>query len=249
MPVAKRSITIDDLWARKRLGTGSLSHNGTWTCATLTSHDMKKDEASTKRQLTRGKHDSDLQWSPEGKWNAFVSKRGEGKDADEAGQLYIIPADGGKARRVCNVATGVSALRWFPDSKRMAFVSWVWPELKTHAEQEKCTKAEKDDKVRATVVEHNHYRYWDHWFARGRKPHIHVVDIATGKYDNLFVRTAFHLPFQEPDAALLPVGQWLYRPTTHGGRGRQLWRLYGGLHERQCCGQALPGLRVQCWML
>ena len=25
-------------------------------------------------------------------------------------------------------ATGASALRWFPDSKRIAFVSWVWPD-------------------------------------------------------------------------------------------------------------------------
>lgn len=216
MPLSKRPITIDDLWSLKRLGTGSLSPDGAWTCATVTSHDMKKDEASTQlwllatngkaqRQLTRGKRDGDPQWSPDGKWIAFVSKRGEGKDADEGGQLYVIAADGGEARKVCNVATGVSALRWFPDSKRMAFVSWVWPELKSNAEQEKRTKTEKDDKVKATVVEHNHYRYWDHWFARGRKPHIHAVDMASGKFDDLFSGTAFHLPPQEPDAALFDI--------------------------------------------
>ena len=216
MPLSKRPITIDDLWSLKRLGTGSLSPDGAWTCATVTSHDMKKDEASTQlwllatngkaqRQLTRGKRDGDPQWSPDGKWIAFVSKRGEGKDADEGGQLYVIAADGGEARKVCNVATGVSALRWFPDSKRMAFVSWVWPELKSNAEQEKRTKTEKNDKVKATVVEHNHYRYWDHWFARGRTPHIHVVDMASGKFDDMFSGTAFHLPPQEPDAALYDI--------------------------------------------
>lgn len=216
MALNKLPITIDDLWSLKRLGTGSLSPDGQWTCSIVASYDMKKNESTsqlwllstdgkTQRQLTRGKKDSDPQWSPDGRAIAFVSKRGEGKDADAAGQVYLISPDGGEARRVAKLATGVSALRWFPDSKRLAFVSWVWPELTTQAAQEKKFKEDKDDKVQATVLEHNHYRHWDHWFARGRKPHIHVVDTASGKIRDLFAGTAFHLPPQEPDAALFDI--------------------------------------------
>lgn len=216
MPAAKTPITIDDLWSLKRLSTGSPSPDGTWTCAVVISFEMKKNESTsqlwllstdgkTQRQLTRGKRDSDPQWSPDGKWIAFVSKRGEGKDADAAGQIYLISPDGGEARRVAQVATGVSALRWFPDSKRLAFVSWVWPELTTPAAQEKKFKEDKDDKVQATVLEQNHYRHWDHWYPRGRKPHIHVVDTSSGKVRDLFAGTVFHLPPQEPDAALFDI--------------------------------------------
>ena len=216
MPASKRPITIDDLWSLKRLATGSLSPDGQWTCSVATGYDMKKNESSSQlwllstdgkiqRQLTRGKRDGDPQWSPDGQWIAFVSKRGEGKDADAAGQVYLIAPGGGEARRVAQLATGVSALRWSPDSKHLAFVSWVWPELKTQAEQEKKFKEDKDDKVQATVLEDNHYRYWDHWFARGRKPHIHVVDTRNGKVRDLFAGTAFHLPPQEPDAALFDI--------------------------------------------
>ena len=109
MPVAQRPITIEDLWSLKRLGTGSVSPDGAWTCATVTSYSVEKNEASTQlwllstdgktqRQLTRGKRDGDPHWSPDGQWIAFTATRGEGKDADEEPQLYLIAPDGGEAR-------------------------------------------------------------------------------------------------------------------------------------------------------
>jgi len=211
-----RSMTIEDLWALKRISAGSISPDGQWICATVSSFHLEKNNSTTqlflfsrdgkkKRQLTQGNHDSDPQWSPDGKWIAFISKRSQGDSTDETGQLYLIAVDGGEAQRVGYLATGVAALRWFPDSKRLACISWVWPELRGPAAQEKRLKQEKDDKVKAIIVENNHYRYWDHWFARGRKPHIHMVDIRTGTYQDLFAGSAYHLPPQEPVASQFDI--------------------------------------------
>jgi dipeptidyl aminopeptidase/acylaminoacyl peptidase len=216
MPSSKRLMTVDDLWALKRIGAATLSPDGSWACVPVTRYDMDKNDSSTQlwllstdgktqRQLTRGKRDADPQWSPDGKWIAFISKRGEGKEADEEGQLYRIAADGGEAERLTTLATGVSAPRWFPDSTQLAFVSWVWPELKTEKDQAQRLKKDKDDKVKATIVEHNHYRYWDHWFPRGRKPHLHVIDVRAGKIRDLFAGTDFHLPPSEADASQFDI--------------------------------------------
>src|SRR5436189_40885 len=80
--------------------------------------------------------------------------------------------DGGEARRLTSVATGALGLRWFPDSRRIAFISWVWPDLETDRAQAKRRKERKEAKVKAHLSERSEYRFWDHWLTDGRVPHV-----------------------------------------------------------------------------
>src|SRR6185503_2637224 len=121
------------------------------------------------------------------------------KDDDEP-QVYVIAPDGGEARRVTDIATGVFGIKWFPDSRRIAFISWVWPDTKGLAKLEKRYKAFRADKVKAHVVEHSAYRWWDHWLSDGRVPHLFVVDVESGKTRDLFAGTEYELPRNDPAA-------------------------------------------------
>ena len=192
----KPPFDVAALWAVKRIGNPTLSPDGALACAPVTTYDMERNEGSTElwlfatglcagaaagargsRRLTAGDKDSDPCWSPDGKWIAFTAKR---KD-DEQPQIYLIAPDGGEARRLASTSTGASALRWFPDSKRIAFVSWVWPDVDGDAAQGRRLKERKDAKVRALVIDRAEYRFWDHWLADGREPHIFVCDLASGR--------------------------------------------------------------------
>jgi dipeptidyl aminopeptidase/acylaminoacyl peptidase len=201
-------LTAEALWALARVGNPTLSPDGTLACAAVTRYDMETNEGATAlwlfptergaraRKLTEGDKDSEPAWSPDGRAIAFTAKR---KD-DAEPQVYVIAPDGGEARRVTRIATGASAIKWFRDGRRLAFVSWVWPDLATDAQQARRLKERKDDKVKVHVTERAEFRYWDHWLADGREPHLFVVDVRTGATRDLFARRNLRLRPWDPTA-------------------------------------------------
>ena len=58
---------------------------------------------------------------------AFVSQR----NGDTAPQLYLLSLAGGEPASLTDVPTGVAQPKWFPDGKRIAFLSRVWSDLDT----------------------------------------------------------------------------------------------------------------------
>ena len=92
------------------------------------------------RQLTLGaKHDRHPRFSPDGRTLAFISdRRGlveEEPDRATSGskdrrqsredddQVYLLPLDGGEARRLTDLPRGVDAFEWSPDGTRLVVVS------------------------------------------------------------------------------------------------------------------------------
>jgi dipeptidyl aminopeptidase/acylaminoacyl peptidase len=205
---SRHPITVEDMWAVKRPGAPALSPDGRWAAVELTTYDMKENigtsdiwllatNGSAQRRLTtHPARDSAPAWSPDGRWIAFLSKR----EGDEQTQIYLISPSGGEARRLTTVPAGTSALKWFPDGKRIAFLSWVWPDLTTDEEQAKRLKEQQESKVKAYIIDTTSFRYWDHWLADGRVPHLFVADVETGKHRDIFAGTPLSLVRQEPSA-------------------------------------------------
>ena len=84
----------------------------------------------TTRQVTTGDHDNTLPaWSPDGKWIAFVSKRCADADRHYCSDVYIMPAEGGEARRISRFDGGDAdpefesgGPKWSPDSGRLTWI-------------------------------------------------------------------------------------------------------------------------------
>ncbi len=214
-PSSRKPFDVTALWALKRIGTPTVAPDGSAACAAVTSWDVARDEESTAlwlfptgeavdshgkapraRPLTSGDKDTDPAWSPDGRWIAFTAKRKDDQDA----QLYVISPAGGEAQRVGSAAGGVTAIKWFADGRRIAFVAWVWPDLRGDAAQKKRLAERKASKVKASVTERGEYRYWDHWLADGREPHVFACDVASGRCTDLLAGTGLALQPWEPSA-------------------------------------------------
>ena len=74
---------------------------------------------------------SSIEWTPDGKNISFLAKRGQ----DEHKALYVIPADGGEARKVLQHETEISSYSWSPHGHNIAFTAE--PKLDEEIEKDK----------------------------------------------------------------------------------------------------------------
>ena len=82
-------------------------------------------------QLTFGSEgETNPRWSPDGRYVAFISKRGEDEDA----QIFLLPTAGGEARPLTSHPSAVSSPTWAPDGSAVYFLA---EEAKTDEEKQR----------------------------------------------------------------------------------------------------------------
>lgn len=201
-----RPLDAETMWEVQRLGSPAVSPDGSRVVVPVTSYDAKSGDAATRLWIipTQGGEATQLttdesgtpSWSPDGRYIAFAAKRGK----DEVSQLYVIPANGGEARRLTDLPADVTAIRWFPDSTRLAFVTRVWPELEDWAAQTEKSKARSESKMSAMVWDRPPIRWWNHWID-DREAHIFTIKLSGGEPVGVTPGSGLKLPEHNLSAA------------------------------------------------
>jgi len=123
------------------------------------------DGSAEPRKLTAGaKRDATPRWSPDGRWLAFTSARG-----DDAAQLFVLPADGpGESRQLTHLREAVEGPVWSPDGSRLAFTA------RTHDPGDDEDDPSKRLPRRITRLQ---YRLDHEGWTEGRVHHVFVVGL------------------------------------------------------------------------
>jgi dipeptidyl aminopeptidase/acylaminoacyl peptidase len=169
------------------------------------------ERATPPRQLTLGAdHDRQPRFSPDGRTLAFISdrrrhvetepRRGtDDRRREDLDQVYLLPLDGGEARRLTDFPRGVDAFEWSPDGSSMVVVS------ASHGS----TRADDDRRRRIDrsrppgtpppsdyhFVDRLDYMLNGEGFTYDRVAHLWVVDVSTGAATRL---TDGRAPDREP---------------------------------------------------
>jgi dipeptidyl aminopeptidase/acylaminoacyl peptidase len=128
------------------------------------------------------------QWSPDGKSIAFLSDRG-GEEATT--QVWVMPANGGKARRLTHFGDGIDDFLWSPDGRRLAFIA---------RDPERPAGTPKPKQPPPIATERYQFREDGTGYLDARRNHLYVFDLASGKA-TLLTRGAHdeQLPAWSPD--------------------------------------------------
>ncbi len=235
-------LTNDDLLALEWIADPRLSPDGKRVAFTRVWVDREADAyrtrieiadmaSATSREFTSGVLDSQPRWSPDGRFLAFV--RGEeGKDKDA--QVFVLPIEGGEARRLTSLKGGACDPAWAPDGRRIAFRSGHNPEL--DLEEKPKPKNEPCRVVTRPVFRWDNAGFTDFDHLK----HAWVVDAAGGTPRQLTRGKRF----EEDQVRWTPDGEWLLCVSDRreepwfGGEHSDLWALSPDL-ETPTEGEAL----------
>lgn len=158
------------------------------------------DGSAVPRQLTIGaRHDQHARFSPDGRTLAFLSDRRtqaeeepdriapDGQDREDLTQVYLLPLDGGEARRLTDLPRGVEGFEWSPEGTRLVVRSAS--RAATQSEDARLRGHPAAAKSSSGSPPDSDYRFIDRLdymlngkgFVYDRVAHLWLVDVETGE--------------------------------------------------------------------
>jgi len=180
----KRPVRVGDLYRLKNVAGVDLSPDGKWIAYTVTTTDSAKDRTDTDVWMTTwdgsrtiqatstSERETSPKFSPDGRYLSFLSSRQNGHGA----QLWLLDRQGGEARRLTDLKTGIQEYEWSPDAKRVALIMSDAP-----VEADTANRRPKPyvmDKLRFKTD-------GDGYLSDTSRAHLYVLDVATGKAEIL----------------------------------------------------------------
>jgi len=245
----RRTVTLDDLQRLKEVRDPQIAPDGRWVAYTVGEVDAKGDQhvsdlwmsswdGKTTVRLTSTPRESESapRWSPDGRWLAFLSSRG---DEHESEQLWLLSRQGGEASKATDIRSGISDYAWSPDGTRLVLViedadsveteSATAPAITPPTEDSQGAGAGPRDtassKTEPPIVIDRYYFKEDYTgYVRRKRKHLYLFTLASHKLELLTAGNSDErLPAWSPDGQYLVFTSKRVGPDPDRGNNWDLW--------------------------
>jgi dipeptidyl aminopeptidase/acylaminoacyl peptidase len=182
----KHPLTVDDLWAMKRIGSFDLSPDGKQIVFDVTAYSMDENKGNSGIYIINidgnnlhpvknsDKDETNPKFSPDGKKLSYL--------VDD--QVHTCNLDGSDDIQLTDLYTGVDDYRWSHDGNKLLLISKVYPDCGSQDCNKRVNEEKKESKVNVRVITHLMFRYWNRWL-NGKRSHLFLFNTVSKEYDDL----------------------------------------------------------------
>jgi dipeptidyl aminopeptidase/acylaminoacyl peptidase len=189
-----RPLTVDDLSKLRTVSDPQVSPDGRWVAYVVGTQDVEKDKRDSDLWMVSwdGKEQVRLtasadtterapRWSPDGRYLAFLSARGDEAEKKKGAQVWLLDRQGGEAQKLTDIKGGISDVAWSPDGRRLCLVV---NDFDPSSDPEKL-----EDWKRKTappiVIDRYHFKSDQGGYLRRLHTHLTLFEVDTKKADVL----------------------------------------------------------------
>jgi dipeptidyl aminopeptidase/acylaminoacyl peptidase len=191
----KHELTVDDLWAMKRLNNFDISPDGNTIAFDFTEYDMENNSGQSDIWLINsdGSDLRPLKNSPQNESEPKFTFDGKQVSYIYDNQIWLCNLDGTGDAKLTELHTGAAGVEWSKDGRRLLFVSKVYPECTTQECNQKKDEEKENNHVKAKIFTELMYKHWNNW--RGpKRSHLFYMNMRTFKLYDLNIGKDFDVP-------------------------------------------------------
>ena len=192
-PLAARPLAISDVNNVRAVSSPAVDPTGTWVAYDVRSVDPKADKSFTHIWMTSWNGDRTIQltnrdkesestprWSPDGRYLAFISSRGDKHDND---QLWLLDRTGGEARPLTKIDGSIVDFAWAPGSRELALIVLdPDPDADKDGDQ---AKGDDEKPPKPIVIDRFQFKRDKDGYLRNQRQRLMLFDLASQKMQRL----------------------------------------------------------------